>query len=379
MSGIVDLSRLAREGGGALAEAYSNLGRKWTPELQAIQKRVGEFYQGLTSANPEYFATSKEIPKGADPEIMRLLAKKHGFDPDEFKYEQGSVTHRPTGTSIGPTGDTPLLLAKQAQEARDKGQESLARSIIDKLRFSKVAGMGPSSDFLNADLIGADSGTGMARKLYPFYSDWLMAHPGTGLEQQGITGSNLQKKAMYQLQPLEKYGEGFMNRSEFSPGQLDSNWGQHNNVSRLTGSDLPTQVGALNMAIGNNTNAKIHTLLQSAHDELGSRLLDTGADTPEFKALLAKLDRAKNAGLTTTSFPSSNNNFQDLSSIIRDISGELKIDQPVGYDSLRRMGITNDVLRNPDMVPQDIPSELTKGLARARGGLVTQSRTPRGQ
>jgi hypothetical protein len=373
MSGIAALEHLV----GPLSEMYARLGKAWTPEMQAVQSKVGKFFQGLAE-DPAYAATSRDIPKGDDRGMARVLARKYGIDPDHLHTEDGMLTHRPSGASISPIGDTPLTLAAALRNAPEFRQATL----MDRIKFAKDAGMSPSGDFNAIDMMGAKEGSGMAKTLYPLFTDWLLAHPGSAALNLGLSNSNVQKKALYQAMAAEKYGDRGRNLMQMAPEQLDAAWGKFHNERPFQKSDTPTQIGALNMAIGNNTTAKIHELMRLSDEELrsaemGNSDILTGDD--KFNRFDQSYEAAKRLGLGKQFVPSSNTDFARVGDAIGDLSQQLGVARPVGYDTLRRSGITNDILQNPDIDPRDFQgSELIKGLAKAKGGRVEAPRKPFG-
>ena len=365
MSGIALLEKAT----GPLAEIYARLGKAWTPEMQAMQARVGKFFQGLAE-DPAYSATSRDIPKGTDRSIAWDLAKKHGLDPHSLITDQGSLTVRPSGASISPIGDTPLTLTAALRTANEDRRATLN----NRIQFSKDAGMAPYGDFHAIDMMGALAGTGMAKKFYPLFTDWLLAHPGTAALELGLSEPNMQKKGLYQAMAMEKYGDRGRNLMQIAPEQLDGNYGAFGNDRQFQRSGTPTQIGALNMAIGNNTTAKIRELLSASGNRFASKDL---SGLGEFSSPddLAKFDyslqNAKRLGLSENFTPSSNMDFNRIGDSIGDLSSQLGIARPVGYDTLRRSGLTNDFLTNPDMDPRDfLGSETIRGLAKAKGGHV---------
>jgi len=374
MSGIAFLEKAT----GPLAELYARLGKAWTPEMQAMQSRVGKFFQGLAE-DPAYAATSRDIPlMGDDRGKARVLARKYGINPDHLHTEQGSLVHRPSGASIGPTGDTPLTLSASLNGAPEFRRMSLS----DKLKFARDAGMSPSGDFHAIDMMGASEGSGQAKTLYPLFTDWLLAHPGTAALNQGLSNSNVQKKAMYQAMAMEKYSDRARNLMQAAPEQLDAEWGRFHNERPFQKADTSTQIGALNMAIGNNTTAKIRELMKAGEDELvksHTGLSSIIQDNDSYKYLDGLLADAQRLGLGPNYEPSTFDNFGKIGRVVGDLSSQLELSRPVGNDSLRRAALTNDILKNPDMDPRDyLGSELIKGLAKAKGGRVESPGKPVG-
>jgi len=365
MSGIA----LFEKATGPLAEIYARLGKAWTPEMQAVQARVGKFFQGL-SEDPAYAATSRDIPKGTDRSIAWDLAKKYGLDPHSLITDQGSLTVRPSGASISPIGDTPLTLAAALREA----PENRRAVLMDRIKFAKDADMAPYGDYHAIDMMGAEAGSGLAKKFYPLFTDWLLAHPGTAALDLGLSETNMQKKGLYQAMAMEKYGDKGRNLMQIAPEQLDGNYGSFKNDGQFQRSDTPTQIGALNMAMGNNTTAKVRALMKKVDDERSAWLNGESI----FQNNMDGMDKfndsyltARKLGLSDSFTPSSNMDFNRIGDSIGDLSSQLGIARPVGYDTLRRSGLTNDFLINPDMDPRDfLGSETIRGLAKAKGGRV---------
>jgi hypothetical protein len=372
MGGVVALSKVARTAGGALAELYADIGRKWGSSVAEASPRVGEAFRALAQ-DPKYSVTGSELRTGDDITIAKWLARKHDLD---LKSDgMGGLAHRETGTSISPTGDTPFSLEHGTGRSNFTGNQ-LGQSTLDKLGFSKLAGMGPNSPFHEIDMIGAQQGAGMAKRLYSAYGDWLLSHPGEKTLTSSLTMENAQKRGIHQAALMEKYGDRARNLIQPQDIQLDSAWGAAHNEGPFMRSDIPSQVGALNMINANNTQAKIHELMGYAKEKMekDGRNLASSNDLADYMAhgdLTGAYTAAQKKGLGESSWLSTNDDLKSISDIIRELAGRAGVAQPVGYDSLRRSAITNDILRNPGMDVRDLKgSELTRGLAMAKGGPV---------
>ena len=170
-----------------------------------------------------------------------------------------------------------------------------------------------------------------------------------------------------------------LNKLETEATQLDSNYGQARNHGIFRRMPTQEQLGALNAIQANNTTAKVQSLMKTAE----SRASDMrGYNLDAYSALAKKLERAYRLGLNEKYFPSVDTYepaLREINSLIGDIAGSIEVARPVGWDSLRRAGIVNDMLTpGPKVTPQDLTPWMTEGLARAKGGRIPPPRTHAG-
>jgi hypothetical protein len=374
---------------GALSRAYEDVGSKWGGNHEVLFDRLGSFYKGLTH-DPEYFATSKVVPQsGDDVRIMRELERKHGLGQGDLRLEyDGGLLHRPSGASIGNTGETPNEIRSYISKNAPPPWGYLSRE--EKLKFSEAGRLNPELPFWEMDMMGADKGSGTAKTLYPLFTDWIMAHPGTGARTVGLTEANAQKRGVYQAQALEKYGPAMLNRIQNDAAQLDNSWGTSGNHATMLGMDTQGQIGAYNALLAQRTNEKLRDLLKLGKEEHGtldfSKAME--AEMPEdmrsmnensllrHELLTKALGRARMFGLDK---PSVNMDFPAAQSIINDLSKGISQPIPVGQDSLRRAAITNSYVQDPGLDMGDLMgTPIVKALARAKGGSVTTHHTHAG-
>jgi hypothetical protein len=371
---------------GAL-EALKLFGTKWGPEAKLSAEKIGAFFQNLAK-NPEYFATSKEIPSaGNDFLKARALEEKHGLGYGTLKTEEGSLMHRPSGNSIYTANETPLDMARSIQElklraskTKDPDDIRLMQSNIanleDQLAWARSGGMPPDGSFHGIDMMGADAGRGVAKQLYPAFHDWLLAHPGSADLTTILTPANALKKGTYTVGSLEKYGDAFRNKVRTLPEQLDTKYGDANNQGVFHKMDTQSQIGALNAMAATQTNTKLKWLLNLGADKLNTLKMDqaagilTEASTPKITQLGDAMERAKYLNLSPTRPISSWDDISGISDLVGTISEGIGRPRPLGSDSLRRAAITNDVLSEPKLRPEDMNPDSYRTLARAKGGRV---------
>lgn len=375
MSGVAALEKIL----GPLGDAYKALALKWSPEVVEQGSKVGGAFTELASKDPAYFATNKQLPTGTTQQRANFLSVKHQLPSPLVDDQLGGIYHSPeytggTGASLSYTGDTPRDLLKRL-DAADM-PDWRRKYIQDQLEFAKTSSMDPTQEFMHADMIGADAGSGIAKKLYPAFYEYALSKPGTGVLTESLTPSNVQKRAMYQAALLEKYPQA-RNMVNTLPEQLDSLHGTAGNLKAFNQMSAADQAGMLNMITANNTQAKLAGLMDSAKGELWARaVIAAETETPKAFAQRNMLEEAMNRlrklGIGSDGRIGSNINVDEVTLAIGALARQMKIAQPVGKDSLRRSILTNELLTNPSFKPQDVMgSELTKGLARAKGGHVT--------
>jgi len=377
MSGVAAIEKIL----GPLGDAYRALALKWSPEVVEQGSKVGGVFSELAAKDPAYFATSRELPRGTTQERANFLALKHKLSP-LVDDQLGGIYHSSeypggTGASLAFTGDKPADLLKRLDAADMPGWRK--KYIQDQLEFAKTSGMDPSKEFLQADMMGADAGSGLAKRLYPAFYEYALSHPGTAVLSSSLTPSNVQKRAMYQAALLEKYPQA-RNMVNTLPEQLDSLHGNAGNLEAFNKMSAAEQAGMLNMITANNTQSKLSHLMESAKGELWARNV-AAAETPTPKAqaqigmLEEAMNRLKKLGIGSDGKVGSSVNVDEVTNAIGALARQMKLAQPVGKDSLRRSILTNEILSNPGFRSEDaMGSELTRHLARAKGGRVTADR-----
>lgn len=375
MSGIAALEKIL----GPLGDAYKALAVKWSPEVVEQSSKVGGVFSELAAKDPAYFATSRELPRGTTQERANFLTLKHKLPSPLVDDQLGGIYHSPeytggTGASLSYTGDKPADLVKRLDAPDMPGWRK--KYIQDQLEFAKTSGMDPSKEFLHADMIGAEAGSGMAKKLYPAFYEYALSHPGTAVLTDSLTPANLQKRAMYQAALLEKYPQA-RNMINTLPEQLDSLHGNAGNLAAFNKMSAAEQAGVLNMITANNTQAKLAGLIDSAKGELWARNVAAAENpTPKAQAQIGMLEEAMNRlkklGIGSDGKVGSSVNVDEVTNAIGALARQMKLAQPVGKDSLRRSILTNEILSNPGFRSEDtMGSELTRHLAKAKGGRVT--------
>lgn len=381
----------------AALEALKLFATRWGPEAKITADKLGEFFQGLAK-DPEYFATSKAIPQpGNDAKIAQELAAKHGFSPREFSVENGALVHTPSNSRIEPSGYDPQKMSRMVDYLRQKAEmttnpddlrtiHSSLANLEDQLSWVRASRpSGPLSSLYSVDMMGARPGEGMAKKLYPMFNDWVLAHPGAGDLTTSLTENNAEKKGIYVAGALEKYGDMFRNRTRMMPEQLDGDYGINNNVGQFQKMPTSAQIGALNARGADLSNEKLSALLTRGKQRFDSLSMDDDWFNLDDSGKIAldklgsSFDRASKMGLTPSTVLSTNHDLSGISDIIGGISEGIGRPRPLGMDSLRRTAITNDVLADPRLAPEDLyGSGITKALARAKGGSVSAPRKPAG-
>lgn len=379
MSGVSIIEHLT----GPLGDAYKALAKKWSPEVVEQGTKVGGVFSDLAAKDPVYFATSKELPaaNATTQQKANFLMLKHGIPSPLVDDGMGGISHSGTyggsGASVSYGGSTPNELAKKIADPNLEDWQKVY--FRDHLDFARRAGMGLNSQPLSVDMMNADAGTGLAKKLYPAFYEYMLAHPGTGMATESLTEANLQKRLMHQAGLLEKYPWAH-NRVETIPEQLDAIHGNARNNVAFNKMDPTGQIGMMNLITANNTQAKLQSLIDHAHAnvwELGSS--EVPKDQAKRGILLEAIGNLEKLGLGKDGLVSPSMNFDAVSKAVRDLATKMGIAQPVGKDSLRRAAITNEVLGNTGMRAEDlVGSELTKGLAKAKGGRVVARSTPCG-
>lgn len=381
----------------AALEALKLFAERWGPEAKITATKLGEFFQGL-SKDPGYFATSKVIPQpGNDARIAQELAAKHGFNPREFSSADGELIHTPSGSYIQPSGYDPQKMARLADHLRQKAEmttnpddlrtiHSSLANLEEQLAWVRASRpSGPLSSLYSIDMMGAAPGQGTAKKLYPMFNDWVLAHPGSGDLTTSLTENNAAKKGIYTAGALEKYGDMFRNRTRMMPEQLDNDYGINDNVGQFQKMSTGAQIGALNARGADLSNEKLSALLTRGKQRFNSLSMDDdwfNLDNSG-KDALAKLgdsfEKASKMGLSPSTVISTNHDLSGISDIIGGISEGIGRPRPLGMDSLRRTAITNDVLADPRLAPEDLyGSGIIKALARAKGGPVSAPHKPAG-
>lgn len=374
MSGVAALEKIL----GALGDSYKALAVKWSPEVMEQGSKVGGAFSELAAKDPAYFATSRELPTGTTQQRANELALKHKISTPLVDDGDGGISHSGSyggsGAAIAYGGDSINDLTKKlANPNLNDWQRSYIRENLD---FAKRANMAPDASPFSVDMMGADAGTGLAKKLYPALYEYMLSHPGSGVGTSSLTGSNVQKRGMYQAGILEKYPQAH-NRIHTLPEQLDALHGTVGNDVPFNKMNAADQVGMFNMINANNTQAKLAELLGSAKGELWARgVAAAETPTPAAQAKVGMLEEAMNRlkqlGIGSDGKVGSSVNVDEVTNAIGALAKQMKIAQPVGKDSLRRTIITNELLTNSAFRPEDVMgSELTKHLARAKGGRVT--------
>ena len=196
----------------ALAKLGGNLQKVWDlvragPQTADLA-RVGQPFLDAAAANPNYFRTSRELPFGMDDrEKIRFLNAKHGTDFDIMKTPGGFVAN-----DMG-------LGANMA--ANKFGVES-----------NVFASQGHPGTRTLIDTMGAEAGTGAARKAYPPMWEFIMSHPDLYNTGFGLTDNNTIRRSTNMAPGAEKYGKLFTNNILLDPEQLPtaddfSNIAQH--------------------------------------------------------------------------------------------------------------------------------------------------------
>lgn len=374
MSGVAALEKIL----GALGDSYKALAVKWSPEVMEQGSKVGGAFSELAAKDPAYFATSRELPTGTTQQRANFLAIKHGLKQPLVDDGMEGISHSGqyggTGASLSFGGSTIEELAKKLADPKiEDWQKAYFR---DRLEFAQRAGMGPKDQPMSVDMIEAMAGSGMAKKLYPAFYEYMLSRPGTAIDTSSLTGSNVQKRGLYQAGLMEKYPQAH-NRIQTLPEQLDASHGNARNLDAFNQMSAADQVGMFNMINANNTQAKLAELLGSAKGELWARgVAAAETPTPAAQAKVGMLEEAMNRlkqlGIGSDGKVGSSVNVDEVTNAIGALAKQMKIAQPVGKDSLRRTIITNELLTNSAFRPEDVMgSELTKHLARAKGGRVT--------
>lgn len=350
-------------GAGPLLQAFEAIRGARYAEHAAALNNVGGTFNELSHLNPNYFVVPGRTPE-AD---LAALAAKHGVAIDQTGHmtrfmqpQSGEAAYLQPEMTVGGM-------------AEDPGLPPAARSLLKQ--HIGAGRLNPNTLMHSIDMLGASPGTGTAKQLYAPTYERILALPDAANMSYGLSARNIAgPRAQAMTGAMEKFGDVAGNRLLIDNDQLMPLGGA---MREREYGGLPTQqkIGLINVLNAQNTVQKIGAL---------QRVLgDKAAGAPGVYQNL--VDEARSLGVSDPTQlwrPSTDVDsdfYPRLAAWARGVTGTVPgATQAVGVDSLRRAGITSDVLGS-GLMAQDLTGQpwLTTGIARKRGGSIPGS-TPAG-
>lgn len=336
--------------------------------------KLGQFFQELAARTPDYFATSKELPKGLNDEAaLEMLSKKHGVPLKKQNVDiqdwTGAQLRAPNDVVTGPFD---MVMEPTGPLSRYEGLRALQGrgSVSDKLS--------PDTQLFAINTSGAPVGRGVAKQAYPAFYEYLLSRPNAANVPEELSHNNRFRRNSNMVGMVEKYGDAAGNRLIAHEGQL----GPYDTGRDVAYHALPTdaKIGVLNSLGAARTQSvmdeylkRLNFLAADAHLGASTAYQRKSADEMVREARALGMEPGGQWAPSTDVDPQ---HFQRTSDLVQRISRATGNAQVVGLDSLRRAAITNDAL-NQGLAPSDLDLQwfLTKHLARKEGGSVP-ARTP---
>lgn len=341
-----------------------------TPYAEAagasLRGSLGEAYEYLSKL-PGYFSTGP----GATPGGLDALGARHGVRvltglnksmpgvPDYAVMSGGNAAFMDSQNTMGS-----LIQDLQQRDPR------LAAVYTDLLKQGKV---NPGTQMYGIDTMANKLGTGGGRGAYGAAYDILMQHPdAANYPATGLTESNTVRRSLNMAGAMEKHGQAAADRIMVSPSQLDldpggqgaANYALMHDYNQLPFEQQLGMMNALPMSSTVNRVNKAMNALKGVHSQGGGEADPLMTEA----ASLGTLDK------WTPSTDVDPQYYGRLSDLLTGVSKLTGTPQEVGIDSLRRAGISNDVLTQ-GLTGADLKSQpyLWQGLAKRHGGVIPVS------
>jgi hypothetical protein len=307
---------------------------------------LGQVFRESSEANPAYFAVKG---KGQASDYVPGINQRHGTNIVEGNGPLWAKDRRGnTIMSMGQVGT-----AGSTYLANPSGYSQLGQGI-------KKGQLTRDTKLLNIDSMDAPMGSGDAKKIYPAFWEYMLAHPdAANVVDTGLSFNNIHRRNLNMSGALERWGDRAGDRIRIHNEQISPLGGAEREAEYHA---MPTtqKIGLLNAISAPNTAKRVNLRLS----ELAAN------QDPETIEKMYKLGILQDNGYGHW-IPSTDvepEYFTQLADLLKSQPGRPQV---AGTDSLRRSAITFDNLRS-GLTARDLESQpyLTNELARKQGGQI---------
>lgn len=341
-----------------IAKGAKLLEGRWADGMAELEK-LGRVFRELAQRNPEYFVSSRELPKGMDAnDSAEWLANKHKI---HNRHGINSMKEQVQEFATAPGAPRLTVYPYGRAEDHPRGDRAARHGQFNK-----------HTEMYGIDASPLSAGSGGAKKLYPAAYEWLLAQPDAANITSVLTENNSFRRNLPMSGMLEKYGQRAADRLMVDEDQLRSFGGRPGLADAYHHSSLDAKLGLLNARSAGRTSSQVDELLREQRrleqDQFGDPERRQYAE--QLMRDARKLNIDPDVGWRPTT-EVGDDYFPLLEQLVRQAAYGSARAQPVGVDSLRRAAIAEDTL-NQGLQAADLDPQpwLSKGLARRAGGSV---------